>query len=70
LPYELEPGNAYWALLGPDVDLRRTAYDLDAAIERMRVQGMPKFAQIEELMRAPPPQAEVIEHAERVVYSG
>ena len=70
LPYELEPGYAYWALLGPDVELRRTPYDLDAAIERMRAAGMPKFEQIEELMRTPPSQAEVIEHAERVVFSG
>jgi predicted phosphodiesterase len=29
MPYEAEPG-AYWALLGPDVDLRRTAYDVEA----------------------------------------
>jgi putative phosphoesterase len=29
MPYEAEPG-AYWALLGPDVDLRRTTYDTDA----------------------------------------
>ena len=70
LPYELEPGYAYWALLGPDVELRRTPYDLEAAIERMRAAGMPKFGQIEELMRTPPSQAEVIEHAERVVFSG
>jgi predicted phosphodiesterase len=70
LPYELEPGNAYWALLGPEVELRRTPYDLDAAIERMRAAGMSKFAQIEELMRTPPPQAEVIEHTERLVFSG
>lgn len=70
LPYELEPGNAYWALLGPDVELRRTPYDLDAAIERMRAAGVPKFEQIEELMRTPPPQAEVIEHTERLVFSG
>jgi predicted phosphodiesterase len=70
LPYELEAGNAYWALLGPEVELRRTPYDLDAAIERMRVAGMPKFAQIEELMRTPPPQSEVIEHTERLVFSG
>ena len=70
LPYELEPGNAYWALLGPEVELRRTPYDLDAAIERMGAAGMPKFAQIEELMRTPPPQAEVIEHTERLVFSG
>ena len=36
----------------------------------MRAAGMPKFAEIEELMRTPPPQAEVIEHVERVVFSG
>lgn len=70
LPYELEPGYAYWALLGPEVELRRTPYDLDVAIERMRAAGVPKFEQIEELMRTPPPQEEVIEHTERVVFSG
>ena len=70
LPYELEPGYAYWALLGPDVELRRTAYDLDRAVERLRAGGMPNFERIEELMRTPPPQAEVIEHAERVVFAG
>jgi predicted phosphodiesterase len=70
LPYELEAGHAYWAMLGPAVELRRTPYDLEAAIERMRVAGMPKFAQIEELLRTPPPQAEVIEHTERLVFSG
>ena len=70
LPYELEPGHAYWALLGPDVELRRTPYDLDAAVARLRAGGMPNFERIEELMRTPPPQAEVIEHAERVVFAG
>ena len=70
LPYEPEPGHAYWAMLGPDVELRRTAYDLDAAIERLRAGGMPTFERIEELMRTPPPHAEVIEHAERVVFAG
>jgi len=30
-----EPG-AYWLLLGPDVELRRTPYDLGAAVERIR----------------------------------
>lgn len=33
MPYGA-PG-AYWALLGPDVELRRTDYDLDAAAERI-----------------------------------
>jgi putative phosphoesterase len=70
LPYEPDSGNAYWALLGPGVELRRTPYDLDAAIARMRAAGMPKFEQIEKLMRTPPPHAEVIEHAERIVFSG
>jgi putative phosphoesterase len=30
-----EPG-AYWLLLGPDVELRRTSYDLDTAADRIR----------------------------------
>jgi putative phosphoesterase len=40
MPYEDEPG-AYWALLGPDVELRRTAYDLDAAAARIAASGYP-----------------------------
>jgi hypothetical protein len=39
-------------------------------VERLRAGGMPRFEQIEELMRTPPPHAEVIEHAEGVVFSG
>jgi putative phosphoesterase len=70
LPYEPEPGFAYWALLGPGVELRRTPYDLEIAVDRLRAGGMPSFERIEELMRTPPPQAEVIEHAERVVFAG
>jgi putative phosphoesterase len=40
MPYG-EPG-AYWALLGPDVDLRRTEYDLEAAAARIRASGWPQ----------------------------
>ena len=40
MPYEAEPG-AYWALLGPDVELRRTAYDLEAAAAAIRATGFP-----------------------------
>ena len=29
LPYEGRAGRAYWALLGPDVELRRTEYDIE-----------------------------------------
>lgn len=35
-----EPG-AYWLLLGPDVQLRHTVYDLDAAAERIRRSSFP-----------------------------
>src|SRR5438034_2129625 len=37
MPYG-EPG-AYWAMLGPGVELRRTGYDREAAARRMRVKG-------------------------------
>jgi hypothetical protein len=40
MPYEGEAG-AYWALLGPGVDLRRTAYDVEAAVAEMRATGFP-----------------------------
>ena len=40
MPYEAEPG-AYWALLGPDVELRRTPYDLEAAATAIRATGFP-----------------------------
>ena len=40
LPYEGRPG-AYWALLGPDVELRRNEYDVDETIERYRRSGQP-----------------------------
>ena len=39
-PYEGRPG-AYWALLGPEVELRRTRYDLEAAIAELRDSGFP-----------------------------
>jgi putative phosphoesterase len=70
MPYEGVTGIAFWALLGPDVELRLTPYDLDAAIERMRDGGIPGFEELEEILRTPPPPAEVIEHAERVVFAG
>lgn len=40
MAYEDEPG-AYWALFGPGVELRRTAYDRDAAAERIRKTAFP-----------------------------
>ena len=40
LPYEGHPG-AYWALLGPDVELRRTEYDVENAAQRIMATEFP-----------------------------
>jgi predicted phosphodiesterase len=39
-PYEGRAG-AYWALLGPDISLRRTDYDIDETARRFRRTGYP-----------------------------
>jgi putative phosphoesterase len=46
MPYEGEAA-AFWALLGPEVELRRTDYDIAAAAAVMRATGFPD---IDELM--------------------
>jgi putative phosphoesterase len=69
LPYEGRPG-AYWALLGPGVELRRTEYDVEAAVERFRASGQPNVEQIVELMLEPPEPREVIDDAEQRVFAG
>lgn len=45
MPYEGRDG-AFWALLGPDVELRRSTYDIPAAIEGLRSGG---FDDVEEM---------------------
>ncbi|MGH3134672.1 MAG: metallophosphoesterase family protein [Gaiellaceae bacterium] len=69
LPYEGRPG-AYWALLGPGVELRRTEYDLDEAVARIRASGYPRAEQIVEMLTDPPAPAEAIERAEKLEFSG
>jgi putative phosphoesterase len=69
MPYEERPG-AYWALLGPDVELRRTEYDLDDAIARLRASGLPDPEQLVETLTTPPTPAELIAHAEQLEFSG
>ena len=46
MPYQ-GAAAAFWLSLGPGVELRRTVYDVAAAIERMRATGMPD---IDEMM--------------------
>lgn len=60
MPYADEPG-AYWAMLGPGIELRRTRYDLDDAARRVRASGYPdagEFAAVNVLR--PPTAAEAI----------
>lgn len=60
MPFE-EPG-AYWLLLGPGVELRRTQYDLAQAAERIRSTAYPEarvFA--ERYVLHPPSTAETLE---------
>ena len=70
LPYEAQSGFAYWALLGPDVELRRTEYDVEAAVARIRVSEDPGVEAIVELMLSPPSRDEVIADAEERVFAG
>jgi predicted phosphodiesterase len=45
MPYE-GAAAAFWLLLGPDVELRRTDYDVPAGVETLRASGMPDVERI------------------------
>jgi putative phosphoesterase len=68
-PYEGERG-ARWAILGPDVELRRTDYDHDAAAAAFRASGMPDVeADVDAILR-PITRGEIIADAEERVFAG
>jgi predicted phosphodiesterase len=69
VPYESGHG-ARWALLGPDVELRRTAYDVEATAALMRTTEDPSGARIAGLLLEPPARDEVVDDAERRVFAG
>jgi predicted phosphodiesterase len=69
LPYEGRPG-AFWALLGPDVEFRRTDYDFEETVELMRATDDPRAEVVVEMMLNPPSRQEAIEDAERLGFSG
>ena len=52
-PYEGRPG-AYWALLGPGVELIRTEYEVEAAAAAVRASGQPNAADAVETLLRPP----------------
>jgi predicted phosphodiesterase len=66
MPYEARPG-AYWALLGPDVELRRTEYDLEAAAAAVQATGFPAAEELgaENILTVPSAQ-EATQHFERL----
>jgi putative phosphoesterase len=69
LPYEERPG-AYWALFGPDVELRRTDYDLEAAAAAIRTTGFPEADELaaENILTVPTAE-EATEQFERLAQS-
>jgi predicted phosphodiesterase len=70
LPYEGRPG-AFWAMLGPAVEMRHTAYDLEAAVARLRATSLPAFEERElPLLLEPISRDEVIEYGESRVFAG
>jgi putative phosphoesterase len=57
-----QPAGAYWLLLGPDVQLRRTAYDFTAAAERIREVGFPQAEELSvRYVLQPPTETESLE---------
>jgi predicted phosphodiesterase len=68
-PYEGERG-ARWALLGPDVELRRTDYDHERTAALYRASGIPDVEDDVQALLEPMSRDEMVEHAERVVFAG
>ncbi len=60
---------AYWAEIGPEIRLRRTAYEVDEAVSRARASGIPTAERIVDTLLNPPSTEELIEHAERLEVS-
>ncbi len=69
VPYQGAPG-AYWALLGPEVELLRTDYELGAAVAAYRATDDPLADAIVETLLEPPMPAAVIAAAEALACSG
>jgi putative phosphoesterase len=65
MPYEGAQG-AYWALLGPDVEFRRTTYDVEAAVAAIEVLGVPLDGRMLEQLVDPPDSEETTEYFESV----
>ena len=65
MPYAEQPG-AYWALLGPEVDLRRTWYDFEMAAAAVRRTEYPERKDLAGRIVRPPTAEEAITPFERM----
>jgi predicted phosphodiesterase len=66
MPYEGDVA-AFWAVIGEDVDFRRTAFDVERAIREIGASGWPGREEfVAENLRSAPSRREAIEHFERV----
>jgi predicted phosphodiesterase len=65
MPYEGEAA-AFWVLLGPDVDLRRTSYDVGATASRVLASGIPAADSYADGLVNPPGAGEASEFFERM----
>jgi putative phosphoesterase len=64
-PHERRRG-AYWAILGPDVEFRRTEYDYETTAELILASGYPNAKQAAETILDPPTPEEATEHFEKL----
>jgi putative phosphoesterase len=69
LPYHTgEPGTAYWALLGPDVRLRTTRYDVADAAARAHRAADPEAERYAATLMDPPTPERIVEDAEDRIF--
>ena len=69
LPYHDGPPGARWAVLGPEVELRVTAYDLGAAVDAAERMGFPNLDAWRTVVTTPPTFGEVLADAESRQFS-
>ena len=66
MPFEGEVA-AFWAVLGPDVEFRRTPFDVERAARELLASGWPEAESfVEENLRRAVTRREAIDHFERV----
>ena len=69
LPYHDGPPGARWAVLGPEVELQVTAYDLGAAVDAAARVGLPNLDAWRTVVTTPPTFDEVLADAESRQFS-